>query len=176
MPKIRTSIISEHLRRRVKVLSAVASLPSIPTFTTQFYGCTDVPNQPPTAISPTDVPQKHRYTSYSQQPLLKPNVDRFNTRGRTIYNAFDCLSLEHPPRLHASHRKNRSGKRRKALPKETLFVPDVMTRSVTTYQDAHSFPGVAMEIEDLFKTAKHAHDADILQQADRLFEMYIRME
>ena len=191
MPKIRASIISEHLHpgRRVKVSRTVAnhssstlSLPSITTFTKQFYGSIDGPNQSPTSL------QKHRYT---QQPLLKPNVDRFNTRGRTIYNAFDCLSLElqgHSSRLrllHTSQPRNAHGKR-KALSKETLCLasPDaIMTRS-------HSFAGVeaaakcsewTLAVIDPFKAEGSdeklpADDADILQQADRLFEMYIRME
>jgi hypothetical protein len=182
MPKIRASIFSEHVCRRVQISSRVAahsssalSLPSITSFTKQSYGCVDAPNQSPTSL------QKHRYT---QQPLLKPNVDRFNTRGRTIYNAFDCLSLEHQghsSRLrltHTSHRRNAHGKR-KVLPKETLCLasPDaVITRS-------HSFAGVetAAKRTAPFKTEGSdeklpTDDADILQQADRLFEMYIRME
>ena len=190
MPKIRPSIFSEHLRRRVKVSSTVAnhssstlSLPSITTSTKQFYGSNDAPNQSPISL------QKHRYT---QQRLLKPHVDRFNTRGRTIYNAFDCLSLEHQGHssrlrlMNASHRRNAHGKR-KALPKETLCLasPDaVMTRS-------HSFAGAETAAKcsewiladiDPFKTEgsdeklPSTDDGDILRQADRLFEMYIRMD
>ena len=184
MPKIRANIIPEHLRRRVNVLSTVAnhssSTSSLPTLTKQFYGSIDAPYQSLTSL------QKHRYAPYSQQPLLKPNVDRFNTRGRTIYNAFDCRSLEHQGHssrlrlMHTSHRRNAHGKR-KALPKETLGFasPDaVITRS-------HSFAGTkcsewTLAVIEPFKTEgsdeKLPDDADILQQADRLFEMYIRME
>ena len=176
MPKIRASLISDHLRRRVKASSTMAnhssstlSFPSITTFTKQRS--IDASDQSTTL-------QKHRYT---QQPLLKPNVDRFNTKGRTIYNAFDCLSLEHQghsSRLHTSHRKNAHGKR-KDLPKETICLasPDaIMTRS-------HAFTGVECSEWTLAVIATEGSDeklptddAEILQQADRLFEMYIRME
>jgi len=101
---------------------------------------------------------------------MKPNVDRFNTRGRTIYNAFDCLSPEHP-RLHTSHRKLAHDKG-KDLPKETLCLAS-----------NHSFAGVetakwTLAVIDPFKTDEKLRneDTDILQQADRLFEMYIRVE
>ena len=178
MPKIKASLIPDH--RRLQVSSRVTnhssstlSLPYIITFTKQYYGSIDSPNQSLTSL------QKHRYT---QQPLLKPNVDRFNTRGRTIYNAFDCLSLEHQGHssrlqlMHTSHRRDTYGKRT-ALPKETLCLASpeaVITRS-------HSLADVETAAKwraaiDSFKTEGSADDADILEQADRLFEMYIRME
>lgn len=109
MPKIRASSISEYLRRRVKVSSTVTNHPSS-TFSLPYESID---------TSPTSL-QRHRYT---QQQLLKPIIDRFNTRGRTnlkgrtIYNAFDCLLLEHQGHtfrlrlMHTSHRK---------FPKETL--------------------------------------------------------
>lgn len=177
MPKIRTSIISEHLRRRVKVLrtlpanpSFILPLSSVATFTKQYS------NAPPTATSPNDPSlQKRRRTSHSRQPLLKPNVDRFNTRGRTIYNASDCFSSElqgYPSRLrlmHASHRRNTYDMRKaSSLPEETRVAGPVDAGVTTRYHDAQS--------EGLFKPTNHADDADILQQADRLFEMYIRMD
>ena len=159
MPKIRASSISEHSRRRVKVSSAVTnhssstlSLPSITTFTKRFCESIEAPNQ-----SPTSHHQRHRY---SQLPLMKPNVDRFNTRGRTIYNAFDCLSPEHS-RLHRKLAHDKG----KALPKETLCLT---SSGVET----------AAKCRAAFKTDEKLRneDTDILQQADLLFEMYIRME
>lgn len=175
MPKIRASIISG----RIKVSSTVSnhssstlSLPSIATFAKQFYG---TPKQSPTSL------QKHKYTPCSQQQLLKPNVDRFNTRGRTIYN---CHSLEHQDHssrlrlIHTFHRRNAYGKR-KDLPKETLCLtsPDAaITRSYSFAGVAECSEWTSAVIETEGSDEKLPDDADILQQADRLFEMYIRIE
>jgi hypothetical protein len=179
MPKIRASLNSDH--RRLQVSRRVAnhssstlSLPSILTFTKRFYGSIDSPNQSLTSL------QKHGYT---QQPLLKPNVDRFNIRGRTIYNAFDCLSLEHQGHssrlrlMHTSHRRNAHGKR-KALPKEMLCLasPDAVITRSHSFADVETAAKCSEWTAVIDPTEDSADDADILEQADRLFEMYIRME
>ena len=165
MPKTRARI-SEHLRRRVKVSSTVTnqssstlSLPSITTFTKQFYGSINAPNQYPPSL------QRRRYT---QQPLLKTNADRFNSRGRTIYNAFDCLSMEHQGQssrlrlMHTSHRN---------IPKGALSLSS--SHSFAGVETAAKYSEWTLAVVDPFQTDE---DANILQQADLLFEMYIRME
>ena len=173
MPKIRASSLSKDIRRRLKVSSTVSNhssstlfLPSTAISTKQKFGSIDAPNQSPTSL------QKHRYT---QPPLLKPNIDRFNTRGRTIYNAFDCLSLEHQGRLrltHTSHGRN-AHDRGRALP--------LCLASSHSFARFETAAKCSESVVDPFKTEGsdeklRSEDADILQQADRLFEMYIRME
>jgi hypothetical protein len=74
--------------------------------------------------------------------------------------------------MHTSHRKNTYGMRKaSSLPEETRVAGPVYAGVTTRYHDAQS-----LKTEGLFKPTRHADDADILQQADRLFEMYIRMD
>lgn len=83
--------------------------------------------------------------------------------------------------MHTSHRRNAHGKR-KALPTETLCLasPDAVITKNHEFADVECSEWTVAVI-DPFKTEGSDEklpidDAEILQQADQLFEMYIMME